>query len=603
MADDASPELHSVRRALAAKRVALETVMQDLVSGGAGEQVLQEKLVTTRNERYVLVVKAGQRSQLPGIVHGSSGSGASVFVEPMPAVELNNEIVALADREQREVRRILRGLTARVGERADALAVSRRAAAELDAAQARALLAEELDAVEPEIAEGVEIDLRQARHPLLIPALAEKLGRPMLAGSGPVPVDLRLGPEEPVLVISGPNTGGKTVALKTVGLLAAMAQSGLHVPAAPGTRLPVLRRLFADIGDEQSIAESLSTFSGHLAAIVGMTRDLESPALVLLDEVGAGTDPTEGGALAVAVVDWFRHRGALVVATTHHGQMKGWARATEGVGCASFGYDPATWEPTYRLVHGAPGRSLALEMAQRLGLPDEILETARALRDVAQARAEDLLRELEAERAEAQRERARLAEGRRALDAERAALEERARRTEQQRQTRAEGFAKRLEERAERAVREAREAIDAAARRVEETRSSGRRGPTGTGPHGHGHPPGFRHGGRGGRGPAAGDARTAATTGRRGPGRGARRRHGTAAPPRRRRRRGGGQGQAPARRGGGARARRPTRPRGAAAPDRAQSGAPSARERGAGRDQRDRPDRGRGVAAGGQAAR
>jgi DNA mismatch repair protein MutS2 len=273
-------------------------------------------------------------------------------------------------------------------------------------------------------------------------------------------------------VISGPNTGGKTVALKTVGLLAAMAQCGLHVPAAQGTRLPVLRRLYADIGDEQSIAESLSTFSAHLSAIVTMTRDLESPALVLLDEVGAGTDPTEGGALAVAVVDWFRCQGALVIATTHHGQMKGWARSTEGVGCASFGYDPATWAPTYALIHGTPGRSLALEMAQRLGLPPVILESARALRDEAQARAEDLLRELEAERAEAAREAERLRQERRALEAERAEHEARRRVDEDERRALNQRFAQRLEERGERAASQAREAIDAAAKRVEETRAA-----------------------------------------------------------------------------------------------------------------------------------
>ena len=176
-----------------------------------------------------------------------------------------------------------------------------------------------------------------------------------------------------MLVISGPNTGGKTVALKTVGLFALMAQCGLHVPAAPGSRLPVFRRVYADIGDDQSIAENLSTFSAHLAAIVEMTQDLARPALVLLDEVGAGTDPTEGGALGVAIVEHFRQRGAMVLATTHHGLMKAYAQSTPGVACASFGYDPETWEPTFRLTLGAPGRSLALEMAERLGLPVEVV--------------------------------------------------------------------------------------------------------------------------------------------------------------------------------------------------------------------------------------
>jgi DNA mismatch repair protein MutS2 len=280
-------------------------------------------------------------------------------------------------------------------------------------------------------------------------------------------VSLSVGGEAPVLVISGPNTGGKTVALKTVGLFALMAQSGLHLPAAPGSRLPVFRRVFADIGDEQSIAESLSTFSAHLQAIVEMTRDLAKPALVLLDEVGAGTDPTEGGALGVAIVEHFRRAGAMVVATTHHGLMKAYAQSTPGVASGSFGYDPASYRPTYRLTLGAPGRSLALEMAERLGLPAEVVADARSRRDEKELQAEALLARLEQEKAELEREQARIeglrseAEGAlaRARSAERE-LSERKRRE-------VEVFAKDLKRRGEEAERQAREAIRAAVEKVE----------------------------------------------------------------------------------------------------------------------------------------
>ena len=286
-----------------------------------------------------------------------------------------------------------------------------------------------------------------------------------------MPVTLRVGFGDPVLVISGPNTGGKTVALKTVGLLALMAQCGLHVPAAPGSRLPVFRRIYADIGDDQSIAENLSTFSAHLASIVEMTRDLAAPALVLLDEVGAGTDPTEGGGLGVAIVDHFRAAGAMVVATTHHGLMKAYAQSTPGVGCASFGYDPATYEPTYRLALGVPGRSLALEMAERLGLPAAVVADARSRLSLKEAQAEALLKKLE--------DAARAAPGRGASGCAWSASSSRPqaaprarsepRRTGGTRKTEAEAFARELRKRGEEAARKAADAIReaVAARRVD----------------------------------------------------------------------------------------------------------------------------------------
>ncbi len=461
VADDASPKLADLRRTLARLKLQLTSVMEGYLRDAASERLLQDRIVTTRNDRYVLLLKAEQKGQLPGIIHGSSGSGASLFVEPLPAVELNNDIVELQDAERREVVRILEELTARVGERADAIAAMAETLGELDAVQAMALLSVAMGAHPPEIVEGgkPELELVDSRHPLLMPELAARLG--IARTSEPVPVSLSVGGEAPVLVISGPNTGGKTVALKTVGLFALMAQSGLHLPAAPGSRLPVFRRVFADIGDEQSIAESLSTFSAHLQAIVEMTKDLAKPALVLLDEVGAGTDPTEGGALGVAIVEHFRRSGAMVVATTHHGLMKAYAQSTPGVASGSFGYDPSSYRPTYRLTLGAPGRSLALEMAERLGLPAEVVADARSRRDDKELQAEALLARLEKEKAELEGQQARI-EG---LRAETEAALARARTAERELQERkrreVEVFAKDLKRRGEAvaAIREAANAV------------------------------------------------------------------------------------------------------------------------------------------------
>ncbi len=467
VADDASPKLADIRRTLLRLKSQLTSVMEGYLRSRDAERLLQDRIITTRNDRYVLLLKAENKGELPGIIHGTSGSGASFFVEPLPAVELNNDIVELQDEERNEVLRILEDLTARAGYRADDLSFMSSVLGELDAVQAMALLAVDMDAHPPEIVEGAkpDIDLVDSRHPLLMPKLAERLG--IKRSSEPVAVSLRVGGDEPVLVISGPNTGGKTVALKTVGLFALMAQCGLHVPAAPGSRLPVFRRVYADIGDEQSIAENLSTFSSHLAAIVEMTRDLARPALVLLDEVGAGTDPTEGGALGVAIVEHFRKSGTMVLATTHHGLMKAYAQSTPGVTTASFGYHPETYEPTYRLTLGAPGRSLALEMAERLGLPAEVVHDARARRDDKEQQAEALLARLERDQAELGRERARVegmkaeAEGAkaRALLAEREIVAKKRREVEV--------FAKDLKRRTEESERKAAAAIRDAVLKVE----------------------------------------------------------------------------------------------------------------------------------------
>ncbi|HET7746633.1 MAG TPA: Smr/MutS family protein [Vicinamibacteria bacterium] len=471
VADDASPRLAEVRRALTRLKAQLTSVMESYLRGKDADRVLQDKLITTRNDRYVLLLKAEHRGQVPGIIHGASGSGASLFVEPLPAVELNNDIVSLGDEERREVIRILEMLTARVGERADDLQRAVEILGEMDAAQAMAAAAKDMDAICPEIAPTTDrLELLDARHPLLMSSVTERLGTARRSTREPVPVTIRITAPHTALVISGPNTGGKTVALKTLGLLSLMAQSGLHVPVGPGSVMPVFKRVFADIGDEQSIAANLSTFSAHLKSIVDMTRDLALPALVLLDEVGAGTDPTEGGALGVAIVEHFRARGATVVATTHHGLMKAYAQSTPGVGCASFGYDPRTYEPTYRLELGAAGRSLALEMADRLGLPPEVVSDARARMDERERQAEALLKTLEDQRAELAEDERRIDAARGQMNEERARLREEERELERKKKAELEAFRRDLQKRGEEAARQAADAVQRAVRKLEENR-------------------------------------------------------------------------------------------------------------------------------------
>ena len=391
VADGASPELKAVRERLRRQRTRLTGTLESFLRNRDTARYLQDQIVTDRNGRFVLVVRAEHRSAIPGIVHGSSSSGASLYLEPLSTVEINNDIVALEQQEAEEVRRILLALTDQFRRRALDLQRTIEVATELDVIQAKARLSAIVGGVEPALSGDGAFELLAARHPLLIPAIAQRLvdaraaslkggdggGAAAAPEHGPVPVDVKLVPGTTVLVVTGPNTGGKTVALKTAGLLALMAQAGLHVPAEHGSRVPVFRSVFADIGDEQSIAANLSTFSWHMTNIVQMDRSLALPALVLLDEAGAGTDPIEGGALGLAIVEHLRKRGAHVVATTHYEPLKSYASTTAGVACAAFGFDPETFAPTYRLAYGTPGRSLALEIAGRLGLSPAILDEAR----------------------------------------------------------------------------------------------------------------------------------------------------------------------------------------------------------------------------------
>lgn len=419
VADHASPALSQIRDRLRRQKQRLRSTLDSLLRGRDTSKYLQEQVVTDRNGRYVLTVRAEHRSSIPGIVHGGSTSGASLFVEPLETVEINNDIVALEEQEAEEIRRILLALTDAFRARPTELARTIEVATELDVIQARARLSLLTGSVEPVVAADGTFELRGARHPLLVLR-------------GVVPVDILLTPPVRILVITGPNTGGKTVALKTAGLLAAMAQSGLHVPAEPGSRIPIFKSLFADIGDEQSISASLSTFSAHVTNLVSMDRDLALPALVLLDEIGAGTDPVEGGALGIAVIDHFRRRGAHLVATTHYDSLKSYASTTDGVAGAAFGFNPETFAPTYRLLYGSPGRSLAIEIAARLGMPPSVIAAARENlsdreKQLAEhlARIDDEMRRLEAEHRAVARERATVSETERHLRAREESVRER----------------------------------------------------------------------------------------------------------------------------------------------------------------------------------
>jgi DNA mismatch repair protein MutS2 len=454
--DTASPELRTIRDRLRKQRTRLRGTLESYLRGKETARYLQDQVVTERNGRLVLVVRTEHRSSIPGIIHGSSGSGASLYLEPLSTVEVNNEIVALEEQEAEEIRRILLTLTETFRSRALDVQRTIEVATELDVLQAKARLAELVDGAEPSIASDARLEFRGARHPLLIPSVLARLGETDTNRKPPTPVDLLMIPPTRVLLITGPNTGGKTVALKTAGLLALMAQAGLHVPAVIAS-LPVFRSVFADIGDEQSIAASLSTFSGHITNIASMDRTLVQPALVLLDELGAGTDPAEGGALGVAIIDHFRQRGAHVISTTHYDALKAYAATTEGVVCAAFGFDAETFEPTYNLVYGSPGRSLALEIARRLGLSQPIVDAARSNLSAEQAQLADHVARMDEELRALEHDRRLIKRERELLDE----ADHRARAREESLRHREESSKARLNQALDEHLREARTEIDA----------------------------------------------------------------------------------------------------------------------------------------------
>jgi DNA mismatch repair protein MutS2 len=462
--DNASPELSRLRTLMRKQRTRLRSTLESYLRGKDTSRYLQDQVVSDRDGRYVLVVKAEHRSSIPGIIHGSSGSGASLYLEPLSTVEINNEIVALEQQEREEVHRILRHLTESFRLKPIELRQAVDAATELDAIQAKVRFAQLISGIAPVLSTDGRLELRGARHPLLIPGvIARQLAddearreRGEAPAKDPVPVDVLVIPPTSVLLITGPNTGGKTVALKTAGLSALMAQAGLFVPAAEA-RLPVFRTIFADIGDEQSIAASLSTFSWHITNIASMDRSLALPALVLLDELGAGTDPLEGGALGVAIIEHFRTRGAIVISTTHYEALKTYAATTPGVTAAAFGFTPDTYEPTYHIQYGSPGRSLALEMAGRLGLNGTIVDNARKNLSAREAQLAEHLAKVDTDLRALEHERRLLKREREALgDAD-----SRARVREDALRQREETFKLRLNEKLDERLRDARVEIDA----------------------------------------------------------------------------------------------------------------------------------------------
>lgn len=392
MADTASSELLSIRRKLAGAQNRVRDILARIISGPNASKILQETLITQRSGRYVVPVKAEHKSSVPGMVHDVSSSGATLFIEPMAVVETNNEISVLKGEERNEIERILARFSAEAFARRDALQLSYRMLTALDLIFARAQLSLELDARPVTFNEEGRFELKKARHPLLDPKKV-------------VPIDLSLGIDYDTLIVTGPNTGGKTVSMKTLGLLTLMAQSGLHIPAAEGSTVSLGSAVYADIGDEQSIEQSLSTFSSHMTNIVEILSRAEPNCLILFDELGAGTDPTEGAALAVAIIERASALGAKIAATTHYAELKVYALNTPNVENASCEFDIETLRPTYRLLTGIPGRSNAFAISRRLGLPEDIIEHAHELIGTEASRFEDVISKLERNRQKLEEEK------------------------------------------------------------------------------------------------------------------------------------------------------------------------------------------------------
>ena len=395
IADSASSELANIRRKIRAASARVRDCLQKIISSPSYAKVLQEPIITMRSDRFVVPVKAECKGAIPGLVHDISASGATLFIEPMAAVKANNELRELAAKEKTEIDRILAELSADCASHAEDIASDYSYLITLDGIFARAKLSYKLNGIEPELREKGVV-LRRARHPLLPKDKA-------------VPISLELGEDFDTLIITGPNTGGKTVTLKTIGLLNVMAQCGLHIPADDGSGVPVYRHVLADIGDEQSIEQNLSTFSAHMTNIVHILGECDADSLLLFDELGAGTDPTEGAALAIAVIEHARKLGADVAATTHYAELKVYATNENGIQNASCEFDVETLSPTYRLLVGVPGKSNAFAISERLGLSKDIIDDAKARIGVQNASFEATIEKLEQTRALLERDRAETA--------------------------------------------------------------------------------------------------------------------------------------------------------------------------------------------------
>lgn len=410
IADDASPKLSSIRRQ---KRVLAQNIknkLNEIISSPNYQKVLQEAIVTVRQDRYVVPVKQEFKGSIPGVIHDQSASGATLYIEPMAVVQMNNELRQLELEEDREIERILRDFSGKVQENHDPILDTLYNLAQLDFIMAKAGYSLDINGVEPIFNDRGYINISRGRHPLLKEHV--------------VPLDVYLGDKFNILIITGPNTGGKTVALKTVGLFALMAQSGLHLPAGEGTELSVFKEVFADIGDEQSIEQSLSTFSSHMKNIKEIVDLASEECLVILDELGAGTDPTEGAALAMAILSYLYDKGSKVLASTHYSELKSFAFSKEGMENASMEFDVKTLSPTYKLTIGLPGKSNAFEIAARLGLREEVISLGKSLMADESLRMEDMLTHIEEEKSKAEEEREKLLAAKKEYEKKLAKLEE-----------------------------------------------------------------------------------------------------------------------------------------------------------------------------------
>ena len=399
--DEASPALARIRREVGLAHDRIQSKLENIIGSSRNSSYLQETIITRREGRYVIPVKSQFKDKIPGVVHDRSASGVTLFIEPLSAVDLNNQWRELQLAEEEEIRRILAELSLLVGEHAGEIRATVEVLAQLDVAFAKAKYAAAIDASQPELVPfgdredehpGSTVRLLGARHPLLDP-------------EGVVPIDVDLDEKSHILVITGPNTGGKTVSLKTVGLLTLMAQAGLHIPVESGSALSPFEGVYADIGDEQSIEQSLSTFSAHMTNIISFLDEADSRSLVLLDELGAGTDPAEGSALARALLEHFRRRGSTTFVATHYPELKSYAQLTPGVRNASVEFDAETLSPTYRLTIGLPGRSNALTIARRLNMPEEIVEEAREMVSAEDLHTQEMLDDIHRLRIDAADER------------------------------------------------------------------------------------------------------------------------------------------------------------------------------------------------------